>query len=176
MTCELAEVSASRQLVTTCFDTGALAVARVVGSVAYGNARPDSDIDLLICPFEPAGEAVLQSFQIGYFALHESFGRQPDRNYPGEVVDVRALEQALDRAARSEPVRKITDSLTYDGIVWAGMLSGRCIDLVPPSPITRRLSENAVGIVRRWATALDSSVARHAQPDKYLAKETTYAG
>jgi len=79
------------------FDLENIETAFITGSIAAGNFRNDSDIDILICL---SSNQNLQEkkidFEKFYFELHKELKRTPDHISPGEILFYDNLEKALE--------------------------------------------------------------------------------
>lgn len=169
------EVEVCRSLVELSFARDEITVARIVGSIASGDARPESDIDVIVCLAERPSAPTLSSFREGYFDMHRMFGREPDKEYPGEIIHDEELTAALRVTLSANPSSVITTPQVYDGIVWAGMLVGNRIDLVHEADRMHKISATLVTpTIQKWTSALGYAAMTTA-PDKWLAKKIVYA-
>jgi hypothetical protein len=125
----------------------------VCGSSAeYG--RLHSDIDVLVC-VDALTETERQSFVDWYYQQHEIHGVRPDEVYPGELMLYEELVAALETAEVSVPSVRIINSEVYDGLVWAGMLSGPKAGLMDEAGRLDPLTPQADRIIDNWCDSLE---------------------
>lgn len=91
----LADLRARRRLILRLADVAHLDRVRVIGSVARGDATPESDIDLIVDPRPEAG-----LLDIAQFAddLEQLLGR------PVDVLSARSLDPAIDGGMLADAV------------------------------------------------------------------------
>jgi hypothetical protein len=125
-----------------------LLFAYQVGSTITGEIRPHSDIDFLVCVNQEDLEQS-KAFRDFYYQIHQDEKMVADDKYPGEVVSMDTLVGSLNHLLTIKPKRTITDLRTYNGLVWAGMLSDDKKTLVSNQNIDElvRLSNE---IIKRW--------------------------
>lgn len=96
----------------------------VFGSFAKGRSKPESDIDMFIClkSRSPQDE---EKFIAWYIELHKKYGRQPDYEYPVEIMthaELLNMEQALPTLTLN---LKSVSSLIFDYTTWAQILEDK---------------------------------------------------
>lgn len=94
------------------------------GGFSRNQLAKSSDIDMFICLKNKSGRRQLQKFHDWYFKIHRKYRLKPDTKYPGEIISIKKLDACLRLTQKSKPKKIITKQPIYDGIVWAGMLSG----------------------------------------------------
>ncbi|NGO67025.1 nucleotidyltransferase family protein [Streptomyces boncukensis] len=70
--------------------------AFVYGSVATGQAGPDSDVDCFVLLAEPETAETMTQLRSAFAELQVHLGYTPDLAYPIELFTVRQCEEALD--------------------------------------------------------------------------------
>lgn len=160
------------QAITCIFGLENLVTGFLAGSLAMG-----SDIDIFVCHREPLTTAQQNQFFELYLDLHKRYDRVPDLDYPGEVMQLDNLYSAMLATKNTEPCKHLQDSHIYDGIVWAGMLSGSKIMMLPYSHEHNVLEGLGADIVRQWVNKLYDRRSTPSLPsDKILKRIITYHG
>jgi|GEM_PF-2106300 len=150
----------------------------ITGSIANGDDRVDSDIDIFVCHTDTIkGEEHKRSlFTEYYYELHDSTGRIPDDISPGEVLGYSQLKYATNRIITVEPSEIIINRLDFDAICWAGMIDGKkeimhpFTDAMSPIIIMSRVA------IKRWVTALSDGQNEILNGDKFLRKNVSCPG
>ena len=150
-----------------------LAFGLICGSLARGETRPSSDIDMLVA-LRGSSPRELADFRRWYFEFHERHGFSPDSRYPGEVTELETLRAAVLRAGHSRPRRVVQNTVVYDGIVWSGMLCGSATAaFVGDRETYRRFAHRARRNCQTWARALAPKRPRDVPLDVVLGRIVT---
>lgn len=155
------------------FDETKVMAGLLVGSCVSNSLERKSDIDIFLCLEQEPTTRELQNFHKAYFAEHVSLGRIPDYEYPGEVMSLSKLALSLHKTKSAIPSATLNDPVLYDGIVWAGMLSGERIELVSPATEMKPYEAISLDIVKRWSDALRLD-RLNIPADKLLKQLVTY--
>lgn len=125
----------------------------ICGSLARGESGKSSDIDIFIAVNSLNNDS-LDQFRKWYIDFHSRFGFVADREYPGEVVLINDLDNALDVVERRVPVRGISEKQEYDGIIWAGMLIGETMGFMGNDEVFKKFRNRAELVCKKWNQAL----------------------
>ena len=130
--------------------------AFITGSIAAGKARPDSDVDIVVCHSDTVDEPdrKKQAFTEFYFDFHEQLSREPDDISPGEVLAMSELQGAVKRIERVEPATTLYERDDFDAICWAGMVISRRDILIPYSETMTNIEKMSRIVVWNWAASL----------------------
>jgi len=130
-----------------------LVFAFICGSVARNNISRNSDIDILIC-VQKKDEVALKKFNLLYKQLHKQYNLCIDKLYPGEIITLNRLNSKLKDMSLTVPSINIRKPNIFDGLIWAGMLSGKYTAFIGNKTIffqKRKISKN---IARTWSKKL----------------------
>lgn len=123
----------------------------ICGSFARKEMSSTSDIDFLICTRGKISKKVVGSFRKWYYSIHFQFHLFPDREYPGEIMNISKLDEALDRLELSRVLYIVSKkSILFDGLVWSGMLSGAKLGFIGDGHEYRKRRKIAKQILHRW--------------------------
>lgn len=149
--------------------------AFICGSLLTSDMDFKGDIDLFVCIRDRS--PIKTQVQDFYFKLHEVAGLRPDFEYPGEIVEETDLETKLDLTLKSEATSEIHDADLYDGIVWAGMISGHKSNILGNTDVYNKYSGISLSVVDKWYKKLSKGFDFQDEvvsPDKFLKHKIIY--
>ena len=149
-----------------------LAFAFICGSFASKPKGEIHDLDVFVCVHRKVGRHI-SAFRKWYFAIHKKYNLQPDQEYPGEVMTTHALHSTLEVVLKTEPNFTIRRERLYDGVVWAGMLSGKRKSLIGNKSEYEDARLKADKVVSIWARRLLSGV-KNMRSDLFLKHFTRF--
>lgn len=157
--------------------------AFITGSIAAGKARPDSDVDILLCYQDTIDSPELkkEEFIKFYFDIHRRLNRTPDTISPGEILSFSEIYNAVIRIKAKSP-SAVLDREDFDAICWAGMLVSKRNILITDSPEIEELITVARSVVYEWAsqlapeTVLTFNTGEHTDVDKVLRAKISSPG
>lgn len=121
------------------------------GSIIKKECSQESDIDMFICVKQKKHTTVFFDW---YHKIHAQYGLKADQEFPGEIMELNILDYKLRLTKNATPTRFIIDANIYDGIIWAGMLSGDIGGFIGSS--RKFNSRRLIGaeIIDLWSNAL----------------------
>ena len=131
-----------------------LLFAFICGSFARGDLSKTSDLDFFICTELEVDKTIKDNFRKWYFSIHSQFGLLPDEKYPGEIISVSTLDKALSELNRSRIHSSNVDNVTFDGLVWSGMLAGVKVGFVGNRKELNKRRKTAKLILHRWRLSI----------------------
>lgn len=152
---------------------GELIFAFIAGSVAIGQETSKSDIDMLVVVSE-RNPISMEKFKQWYMDFHKLFALVPDAIYPGEVVTILELGNALGLVADMQPVKIISAKKIYDGVVWAGMLIGQSAGFIGNKNVFEKYSNQSHMVCNRWIAQLEIENPNHKTLDVLLKENIKY--
>lgn len=138
-----------------CFNSVVFAI--LCGSIARNNHNVNSDIDVLVCLTNKPTNIQLTNFKNKYIDMHNKYGFKPDIKYPGEIISIHSLDKSLNIIDKVEKTRIIDNIRVYDGLVWAGMLSGQIGYFVGNLVIFQSRRRKSLSILEIWKNKLAGS-------------------
>lgn len=127
--------------------------AFLCGSLARKELNEKSDFDMFVC-VKRYDEKAYVKFREWYFDVHSKRGYTADKEFPGEVMEIDKLQKCLNICYLEQPKFHIKNPILYDGIVWAGMLSGVYTAFQGDFEMFSKLRASALEIMVKWAGAL----------------------
>src|SRR5258708_4289353 len=128
--------------------------AFIVGSIASQSFKPTSDIDIFVCLNQRPEPSQKALFLKWYFKIHEQVKLKPDLRYPGEIMPWEQLSKKLTLIKNTPPHKQFTNSSIYDGIIWAGMLSGDQLFFIGDKHKFASKKLQAQKILNKWGQKL----------------------
>jgi len=98
--------------------------AFLCGSLSKGKISENSDIDMFICLNKRNGTKI-KDFLSWYKSIHKKYRLKPDCKFPGEVMTLDTLDEAIKNVLESSPQLAANNTELEDGLIWIGMLSGK---------------------------------------------------
>ena len=154
-----------------------LEFAFLCGSFIRDSLNENSDIDMFIC-VKNNNNYFEEKFKKWYLKLHLKYQLKPDEQYFFEITDITRLIKSLELVEKVEPDFKLKTMKIYDGIVWAGMISGKKQCLFGNLREFLKLELKSKKIVKRWRKVLikNNYDDPKLEDDLYLKFNTFYLG
>ena len=105
-----------------------VAMAFLFGSVVrgYSSYKPghNTDLDMFVCMYDdiPDKEQKVNAFRKWYKEFHIEHGLKPDDEWPGEIMTVSELDEALNRQDDIRLKLHHNSAKTLDTVAWAPMI------------------------------------------------------
>lgn len=123
----------------------------ICGSFARKEMSSTSDIDFLVCTRGKISKKAVESFRKWYYLIHFQFHLFPDKEYPGEIMNISKLDEALNRLELSNVFHAIPKkSILFDGLVWSGMLSSAKLGFIGDVHEYKKRRKITKQILHRW--------------------------
>lgn len=142
------------------------------GSFVRNKVHKNSDIDIFICVKKRNEEKEIL-FKDWYMSLHKKVKLKPDLQFYYEIMEPKDLLVSLTEAELTIPHVRITRKVLYDGIVWAGMLSGKYTSFIGSRSIYIKFRRKAKKVVTLWRDAIIQDIAK-LPSDQFLKLTTEY--
>ncbi|MEX2090702.1 MAG: hypothetical protein WD989_01045 [Candidatus Paceibacterota bacterium] len=149
-----------------------LVFAFIPGSLASNRITHNSDLDMFIC-VRRRNKRKERIFRSWYLGLHKNTGLKADKIFYYEIMQPKTLLESLDYARSTSAQIRIQHRKSYDGIVWAGMLSGPFVGFVGDRQYYLELRTKAKKIIQKWKKAILRHI-KNLPPDKFLKLYTYY--
>lgn len=131
-----------------------LIFAFICGGVAKNRANKNSDIDIFICVKNKEKRNMRSEFLKFYKQLHKVNCLKCDNLFPGEIMGLDNLDRKIKLVKKVKPTLTIKNKKIYDGIVWAGMLSGNHINFIGDKKEFLKRKHIANKIIDKWKKEL----------------------
>jgi acyl-CoA reductase-like NAD-dependent aldehyde dehydrogenase/predicted nucleotidyltransferase len=149
-----------------------LVFAFICGSFARKKLTPKSDLDMFICVKKINQEEKIK-FHKWYLSIHSKHNLDPDLDFGEEIMTYDKLISKIEKIKNYKPSTIINERDIYDGIVWAGMLSGKQIGLFGNKTIFNKLKNESFKICNHWIKNI-SKFSKSKNPDLILKKMIKY--
>lgn len=149
-----------------------LIFAFICGGFARKKVCQKNDLDMFVCVRKLSVEKKLD-FHRWYLLTHLQYGFKPDAYFGEEIMTYGKLLREINKVKNCRPVLIIYNRNIYDGIVWAGMLSGKQVGFVGNRRIFKKIKGESLKICKYWVKNI-STFSKSQNLDLVLKKIIKY--
>lgn len=107
-----------------------LCFAFIFGGFGKGYATQNHDIDMFIVLYKLPSKRKIEKFRKWYFNIHEKYLLKPDLKFPGEIIELKYLEEKIEYLLSMEFKKKFETYEEYEAIIFGDALYEKKIGVI----------------------------------------------